>query len=252
MYDAMAITTHSAPLTGDDSEERHSKRSLSDDVYESLISKLVSLEIPPGSRLTVDTLARNFGVSQTPVRAALIRLQTEGLIVGKHNAGFSVAPIPSEKHFSETYQIRQLLEPEAAAMAAENARADDVRQLRSLCSQMEQLVLDDTKKNYGRFAMLDDAFHSALVTLSENELMKHLLETLHAHMHLFRLRYHASVAEEAINEHKAIVDAIQNRDAEVARLAMAAHILSSRNRMMPFYHDVTKKDASVSQNGLVP
>jgi len=211
------------------------KRPLSDDVYESLISKLISLEIPPGSRLTVDKLAREYGVSQTPVRAALIRLMSEGLIISKHNSGFWAAPIPTEKYYSDTYQIRYLLEPEAAALAAENARADDVRRLQELCAKMEQLVIDDTKKNYGRFAMLDDAFHEEIIKLSGNELMHQLLDTLHAHMHLFRLRYHASVAEEAIEEHKKIVEAILYRDAEAARSAMAAHILSSRERMVPYY-----------------
>ncbi|TEA80013.1 GntR family transcriptional regulator [Allopusillimonas ginsengisoli] len=235
----MALKTRTAHLAGDEQDEPRTKRSLSDEVYESLITQLVSLEIPPGSRLTVDTLARTFGVSQTPVRAALIRLQTEGLIVGKHNAGFWVAPIPTEKYFSETYLMRELLEPEAAALAADNARADDVRQLRELCSQMEQLVLEGTKKNYGRFAILDDAFHSTIITLSDNGIMKHVLENLHAHMHLFRLRYHASVAEEAIEEHKKIVDGIQNRDSSAARAAMSAHIISSRNRMIPFYHAST-------------
>lgn len=225
---------------------RHGKRSLSDTVYEALISQLVSLEMPPGSRLTVDTLARNFGVSQTPVRAALIRLQAEGLIVGKHNAGFWVAPIPTEKYFKETYLLRQLLEPEAAALAAENARADDVRKLRDLCGQMEKLVHEDTRKNYGRFAILDDAFHATIIRISDNEIMQHVLKGLHAHMHLFRLRYHASVAEDAIDEHQQIVDGIQNRDAAAARVAMAAHIVASRDRMMPFYHEIVSASEAAS------
>jgi DNA-binding GntR family transcriptional regulator len=234
----MTFKSRTMNIAGDNQDEHHSKRSLSDDVYETLISQLVSLELPPGSRLTVDTLARNFGVSQTPVRAALIRLQTEGLIAGKHNAGFWVAPIPTEKHFGETYLVRELLEPEAAALAAENARAEDVRKLRRLCGEMENLVGEDTRKNYGRFAILDDAFHATIIQISDNEIMRHILEGLHAHMHLFRLRYHASVAEDAIEEHKEIVHGIQDRDAAAARAAMRAHIIASRDRMMPFYHEI--------------
>lgn len=213
----------------------HNKKPLSDTVYEHLITKLISLEFPPGSRLTVDALARDFGVSQTPIRAALIRLRTEGLIESKHNSGFWVSPIPTEKYYNDSYQVRLLLEPEAAAMAAENARTNDVRQLQDICTQMEELVIDDTKKNYGRFAILDDLFHKKIIALSGNELMDQLLDSLHAHMHLFRLRYHASVAEDAIKEHKEIVEAILYRDAEKARSVMAEHILSSSKRMVPYY-----------------
>lgn len=244
--DTMAPTLHTTDPTENAPEARQGKRSLSDEVYEALISQLVSLEVPPGSRLTVDTLARQFGVSQTPVRGALIRLQTEGLIVGKHNSGFWVAPIPTEKYFSETYLVRALLEPEAAALAAENARGSDVYRLEDLCGKMEHLVHEDTKKNYGRFAMLDDAFHAAIIEISDNEIMRHVLEGLHAHMHLFRLRYHASVAEEAIGEHKAIVDGIRDRNAPAARSAMARHISASRERMMPYYQRLSSDGHAAS------
>lgn len=211
------------------------RRPLSDEVYEALVSDLISLRLPPGRRLSVDALARHLGVSQTPIRAALIRLESEGLVVKKHNSGFSVAPLPSGKDFHEAYRLRTLLEPEAASLAAENARRDDVSRLEELCLKMEQLVIDNTEGNYGRFAMLDGEFHGRIAMIGDNELLRHTLDTLHAHMHLFRLQYHASVAQEAVKEHLAILEAIRMRDPEGARAAMAAHIVASHERMRPCY-----------------
>ncbi len=215
------------------------RRPLSDEVYETLVTELISLRLPPGERLSVDALARQLGVSQTPIRAALIRLESEGLVVKKHNTGFSVAPLPGGKHFQEVYGMRALLEPEAASLAAEEARRDDIVQLRALCDNMEQLVNDDTEGNYGRFAVLDGQFHAHIALIGGNELLRHTLETLHSHMHLFRLRYHASVAEEAIKEHLAILEGIANRDPDAARRAMAAHIAASSERMKPRYQQLT-------------
>lgn len=223
--------------------EQDRARPLSDGVYDMLISALVSLGIPPGGRLSVDALARQFGVSQTPIRAALIRLQTEGLVVRKHNAGFCASPLPTQKQFSETYLMRSLLEPEAAAQAAINSRGHDVQKLEELCEKMQCQVDDDTERNYGRFAMLDREFHAHIVEISDNELMRHILDNLHAHMHLFRLRYHASVAQEAIKEHIHIVEGIRQRDPIAARSAMAEHISASRKRMEPYYQRLSANDA---------
>ena len=214
------------------------RRPLSDEVYEALVTELIALRLPPGKRLSVDALARQLGVSQTPVRAALIRLEAEGLVVKKHNAGFSVAPLPSGKHFQEVYLMRALLEPEAASLAADNARRDDIVRLKALCDNMQQLVDDDTQGNYGRFAVLDGQFHAHIAQVGGNELLRHTLDALHAHMHLFRLRYHVSVAEEAVKEHLAILEGITNRDPDTARVAMAAHIAASRERMKPCYQQL--------------
>ncbi|HEX2520392.1 MAG TPA: GntR family transcriptional regulator [Castellaniella sp.] len=211
-------------------------RPLSDAVYERLVTELISLELAPGARLSVDALARHYGVSQTPIRAALIRLETEGLVVRKHNAGFWAAPLPSGQQFSEINVLRRLLEPEAAAQAAENARGEDVRRLNDLCVAMEQLVHEGAQENYGRFALLDGKFHNDIASLSGNETLRHILGTLHAHMHLFRLHHHASVAEDALAEHRLVLDGIRTRDTHAARVAMEKHIAAANGRMEVYYH----------------
>ncbi|MFW7340438.1 GntR family transcriptional regulator [Pollutimonas sp. H1-120] len=209
--------------------------SLSEDVYEALVSHLISLRVRPGERLSVDALARQFGVSQTPIRAALIRLETEGLVVKKFNTGYSAAPIPSGAHFRDVYAMRLLLEPEAAFLATQRVDKEGLQQLGELCEKMASLVEDDTHANYGRFALLDGQFHSLLASLCGNQVLADTLHGFYAHMNLFRLRYHSAVAEEAIKEHLAIMDAMKKGDAQAAKAAMAAHIAASRDRMEPYY-----------------
>lgn len=212
--------------------------SLSEAVYRKLVTELISLRLPPTTHLSVDSLARQFDVSQTPIRAALIRLEAEGLVMRKHNTGFSVAPLPSGREFGEIYWMRELLEPEAAGLAANNARLDDVRALAAMCDDMKQLATADTEGNYGHFAILDRQFHARIAQVGGNVLMQRTLNLLHAHMHLFRLQYHASVACDAIEEHLAVLKHIERRDVEGARLAMRKHIVASRGRMARYYEQL--------------
>ncbi|MFC3219631.1 GntR family transcriptional regulator [Tianweitania populi] len=212
-----------------------SRHSIGEDVYGALLSDLIALRIPPGERMSVDALARHFGVSQTPVRAALIRLEAEGLVAKKFNSGYSAAPMPSGAYFRDTYAMRRLIEPEAAALSAGRMTSAQKKDLARLCSEMEALTKGDTLANYGRFAQLDGQFHALIAGACGNAIIAETLERLYAHMHLFRLRHHTAVAEEAVKEHLLISQAIADGDVEHARSAMQAHIDASCQRMEPFF-----------------
>lgn len=212
-----------------------SRPSLGDEVYQVILAELISLRIPPGERLSVDALVRQFGVSQTPIRAALIRLEAEGLVSKKHNSGYSATSLPSGKRFADIYEFRMLLEPAAAAGAARRATPELVAQLESLATDMQALVTDDPQANYSRFAQLDGDFHRLLAEACGNEVIEEALGRLYTHMHLFRLRYHSAVAEEAVKEHLLIIGAIrEGRDQDAAE-AMRTHIAASQARMKPYY-----------------
>src|SRR6218665_102283 len=87
--------------------------SLAGNVYEAIFAQLMSLQIPPGARITVDNLVREFNVSHTPIREALGRLEGEGLVLRAHLVGYSAAPQVSRVRFDELYELRLMLEPEA-------------------------------------------------------------------------------------------------------------------------------------------
>src|SRR3954469_8979398 len=98
--------------------QRH--KGLADDVYGAIFNKLMALEIAPGSRITVDGLVRELEVSHTPIREALGRLEGEGLVVKTHLVGYNAAPQVTRRRFEELYELRLLLEPYAARLAAQN------------------------------------------------------------------------------------------------------------------------------------
>jgi len=209
--------------------------SIGDRVYENLLSQLISLKIAPGSRIAIDALVREFGVSQTPIRAALIRLETEGLVEKIHNVGYNAAPMPSRQRFEEMFDIRLLLEPYMAARAAERISGELREELAKLAATMAEPSNDDVKLAYGKFALLDAHFHSWIAAHGGNELAAEALTRLYAHTHLFRLRFHSHVTEAAIKEHAEIVKALSSGNAVAARDAMASHIMQSRARVAPFF-----------------
>ncbi|VVE26276.1 GntR family transcriptional regulator [Pandoraea anhela] len=216
-------------------ERELTRQPLGNQVYEALLSRLISLKLPPGARISIDALARELNVSQTPIRAALIRLEAEGLVAKTHNIGFSAAPMPTRQRFEEIYDLRLLLEPYMAGRAAQQMTTAQKDALLAIERQMTSLDCDDAKVAYGRFAVADAEFHAWISEYGHNALAAETLARLHSHMHLFRLRFHSQVTEEAIGEHRAILDALLGGDAERAAQAMRTHILRSRERLSPFF-----------------
>lgn len=202
---------------------------LGDEVYEALYAQLMALDIPPGARISVDNLVREMGVSQTPIREALSRLEAEGLVVKTHLIGYSAASQIDEKRLEQLYDLRLLLEPYAAGRAAVHMDGNDIARLVALDTLMEE-IHPDGKESYGEFAAADGKFHDLIAQGSGNELVRDALARLYTHVHLFRLFYLSSVTAEANNEHAAIVSAIVARDAAGAEEAMRQHVMASRKR----------------------
>jgi DNA-binding GntR family transcriptional regulator len=202
---------------------------LSEEVYNAIFARLMSLQIAPGDRLTIDALARDLGVSPTPVREALSRLESEGLIHKTHLVGHRAASQLTRKQFEDLYDLRLLLEPYIAAKAAAAVTPDQLATLRALAAEMagEGEALD-----YGRFAQLDKLFHDEVARAAGNEIVEEALSRLHTHVHLFRLMSNATVTGEALKEHAAIIDAFERHDAAAAAAVMRAHIEKSRTRFL--------------------
>jgi len=214
---------------------KQANQPLGEEIYDALLADLISLRIPPGERLSVDALARHFGVSQTPIRAALIRLESEGLVLQKLNSGFSAAPLPSGRHFRNTYAFRAMVEPELAAIAATRARPEEISALEDLCHEMSRLAGESRPDNFGSFAERDNAFHARIAKIAGNEVAAEALARLYIHSNLFRLRYHATITTGAVSEHLELLDALRSKDAVAAREAMVRHLGHSRERVEPFF-----------------
>jgi DNA-binding GntR family transcriptional regulator len=215
------------------------RTSLGDEVYETLLAQLVALRIPPNARISVDALVRELGVSQTPIRAALIRLENEGLVVKTHNVGYSAAPMPSRDKFEQIYDLRLLLEPYAAEQACQKLGSAARDDLAELALAMTEPDPEDAERAYGKFALHDAKFHALIATQSGNLLVAEALARSYAHSHLFRLRYHAAATEGAVEEHAKIISAMAASDSAGARAAMEEHIVRSRARWRPYFVEMT-------------
>ena len=208
---------------------------LGEEVYQAIFARLMALKVPPGARITVDALAREFNVSQTPVREALGRLESEGLVIKTHLVGYSAAPQISRRRFTELYELRLLLEPDAARKVAATMTDAALQELTEAAGQMSRAGGPDERVRYSQFAREDAAFHDKILETAGNELIRETLAHQHTHFHIFRLMFHSRVTEEALDEHADILAAFSRRDPDGAARAMRIHIERSRDRLLPAF-----------------
>ncbi|MBZ9938394.1 GntR family transcriptional regulator [Mesorhizobium sp. BR1-1-16] len=209
--------------------------SLAGDVYEAIFNQLMSLKIAPGARITVDSLVKEFNVSQTPIREALGRLEGEGLVLKTHLVGYRAAPQITRRRFDELYELRLLLEPAAAAKAAAAIDSEKIEILREAAGVMAGREGKDERVHYSTFARQDGIFHDRIMEFAGNQLIREMLSFQHTHFHIFRLMFHWRVTEEALHEHQALLDAFARGDSEAAADAMRVHIEHSRDRLLPAF-----------------
>jgi DNA-binding GntR family transcriptional regulator len=225
-------TSKHAANTDDDAPRTINRpAALVDEVYDAILDRIMALKIQPGAKITVDSLARELGVSQTPIREALSRLEAEGLVLKAHLVGYSAASQLSKEQVEHLFEARLLLEPAVAAKAAARITQAEMDILRALHADMVSLR-DNQFPAYGQFARKDAEFHKVISTAGGNSLLVETLARLHSHVHIFRLVFHTRVTSEAIAEHADILTALVAHDGPASEKAMRAHILASRNRIL--------------------
>jgi GntR family transcriptional regulator, rspAB operon transcriptional repressor len=206
---------------------RHDRRKVTDWVYEELKSAIVDLRLAPGDPLREATLADQLGVSKTPIREALTRLEQEGLVETTSFKGAVVTGY-SRQDLLEIYELRELLENAAARTAAESMADADRDRLDRICRESRKL-----KKNHDAagLAALISAFDDVLFEQVRNSRIRALIENLRAH--LTRIGHLTAEIpgriEASVDEHEKIVQAIAARDPELAERQMREHIRSVRD-----------------------
>jgi DNA-binding GntR family transcriptional regulator len=204
---------------------------LGDEIYELIKSRLMDNLLEPGSRLSIDGLARDFACSPTPVREALARLESDGLVTKRAHHGYTVAPLMDTKSFDELFRVRLLLEPAAASWAAALATRPQIRNLEDLIAEMEEPADGAGYDSYKAFAAQDAAFHVAIAAASGVHLMVDILERLRPHSQLYRLHYETGIATDTVIEHQLVLDAVIQHDEAAAEAAMSRHLHAARARI---------------------
>lgn len=202
------------------------KKNSDDSVYQKLKSAIRKRYIKQGSQLVEITLAQQLGVSRTPVRSAIKRLEAEGLVDSVPNRGAFVIT-PTLQEIEETFQVRSELEQMAAGLTAAVITPKQVVTLNEIIKK-ETKVFDQT--DLEEFYVVNDELHLSIAKLSQNKVLhsyiKELLDRTRIFLILFdpfsKLEYSPSVVA-----HQEIVDALAAHDVERAREAMKTHIQSS-------------------------
>ena len=220
-------------VVGEDTGSRRVQRSqgFAEEVVNIIRPDIMALPIPRDTRISIAQLARELGVSQTPIREALSMLEAMGLVTKRHYVGYCSAPQLNRKQVDELYEMRLLLEPYAARRTAQRMSKELAATLRDLSGAMGPR---NAVESYDRFAQLDSALHDAIAAGSGNDIIQESLSRLHAHFHIFRLRFHSEVTKEAHLEHEKLVKALASGDADSAEAAMREHVQKSYDRLFPF------------------
>ena len=205
----------------------------SDSVYEALRDAILSRKFAPGQRLQVHKLAAELGVSLTPVKDALARLEAEALIQIRPRSGTFVTAV-SSADVAEAFDIRCALECLAAEKALGRATAEDITQLRLL---VDQIVAPVEGEN-GRLAHAarNIEFHKRIVALAGGRRLIQMYESLDAHIQIARIHLGHSDwktrLESEREEHLAIVDALARRDRGALVAALRHHILRAADSLV--------------------
>lgn len=199
-----------------------SGRSLSDQVFEEIQNSILNGELSPGDPLPEIRISEELGVSRTPVREAIGKLELEGLVKSIPNRGALVVGI-SQKDIDDIYTIRMYIEGLSAKWAAQNINDGQLEQLRSVVELQEFYV---HKKDFWQVWQLDSRFHQLLYEASGSHIMKHMLSDLH---HFVQRIREISIkkpgrAVPSVREHHNILDAIAAHDGELAEKLTYEHI----------------------------
>jgi DNA-binding GntR family transcriptional regulator len=207
---------------------------LASQVRARLLERIMDRDLPPGARLNIDALAREMGVSSSPLREALAALAARGLVRNEAFLGFSVAPMPDAEFLHAMFDTRLRLEPWLAARAATRISEGQLGRLRSALAAMAPESRRGPWQRHHTHAAADEDFHGTIAEASGNAPARQALAALNAQIHVSRLYLAAQTgAEETAAEHQRLLAALETRDAAAAEAAMTAHLQGSRERLVP-------------------
>jgi len=205
---------------------------IADRVFEQLRQAIVEGEIPPGSKISEPAMAARYGISRGPLREAMSRLESSNLVERRPNLGARVITL-SGTELLEIYMIREALEGMAARLAAQQMSDAAVAELQALMEQHRHQVAQDSWRSY--FQKEGDMdFHFRIVQGSGNQrLIDILCNDLYHLARMYRCQFGmgSDRARDALREHELVVDAIADRDGELAEFLMRRHIRASRRNV---------------------
>ena len=195
---------------------------LRDVVFNTLRQAILRGELKPGERLMEIQLANKLGVSRTPIREAIRKLELEGLVLMIPRKGAEVAEI-TEKSLRDVLEVRRALEELSVQLACEKITKEEIRELERVAKEFQQVV---KSSDITEIAEVDVRFHDIIYTATDNQKLIQLLNNLREQMYRYRVEYlkRDGVFPQLIAEHEAIIRHIENNEKEKATEVMCTHI----------------------------
>lgn len=199
-------------------------------VLEAIRQAIIDGTLKPRERLMEIQLAEELGVSRTPIREALRKLEMEGFIVMVPRKGAYVADL-SFKDIADVFEIRSALEGLAASLAAERITSEELEEMERCLVEKAEAILEN---NMDKLVLVDTKFHETIYKASRNERLTNIINNLREQIQRYRattLAYPGRM-QESLDEHRAIVEALQARDVHLARQLAGEHIENAENSMI--------------------
>jgi DNA-binding GntR family transcriptional regulator len=201
------------------------RKFLRDLVYEALLQSFREEKFKPGDQITEKEIAESLGVSRTPVREALYRMLSTGLIKMLPHRGFEVSQW-SLREIKDIMAVRVLLEKFAIKLAIQNITSQEIEGLKSLVIKIENLLQSKEGKYISELFKLNSLFHDKIVLASKNKILFEIMTFLKDRISGFRFISLSSTVrlEDSFKEHRDILDAIIKKDSNLAERLISEHI----------------------------
>ncbi|MBM7866380.1 FCD domain-containing protein [Heliobacterium gestii] len=205
-------------------------RPLRDIVFDNLREAIITGVLRPGERLMEIQLAEEMGVSRTPVREAIRKLELEGFVVMVPRKGAYVSNI-SVKDITDVFELRAALESLAAGLAAQRITEDETEQMERLLVKTMACFEED---NLDDLVETDIDFHDMVYRASRNQRLVQIINNLREQLRRFRTTSlsHPGRMREAWEEHRKLVEAIADRNVVLAQSLAWEHIENAENSML--------------------
>ena len=195
---------------------------LRDVVFNTLRQAILRGELKPGERLMEIQLANKLGVSRTPIREAIRKLELEGLVLMIPRKGAEVAEI-TEKNMRDVLEVRKALEELAVQLACEKITDEEIEEMKKAAEEFKMIL---KSRDITEIAEADVRFHDIIYMATDNQKLIHLLNKLREQMYRYRVEYlkNPDVHEQLIQEHEEIVYHIKRREKVEATAVTCQHI----------------------------
>jgi len=217
---------------------------LDDKIYSRLKRMIADGELPPGQRILQEKLARDMGVSRTPLVNALKRLAQERLVEWVSRRGIYIKRF-SLKEMAQLFEVREGLESVAARLAATRIKQAEVR---AFTRMFEGFGVKPSPAEVRRYLKCDRQFHWRLVELTDNPHLAAAMESVNMMISAYQVGVPRSLAE-SLPEHRTILEALARRDPDASEAAMRVHIRRSVERL---WQRARSEEGDVATKPLTP